>query len=109
MVAETLDRPDGASTSAGSTGRVVAAWAVLICAVLLMLLPPVVAAISMLDPAAFDNASIWLQRLSPAFSVLDYIKAGLTIVSAVVIWKSRPSATGGRPVGSPELREVLSS
>jgi hypothetical protein len=74
-----------------------------------MLCPPVVAVISMFDPAAFNNASVWLQRLSPAVSLLDYVKAGLTIVSAVVVWKSRPGTTGGREVGLPDLREVLSS
>jgi hypothetical protein len=109
MVRETVARPDGASESAGSTGRAVAAWLVLICAVLLMLCPPVIAIVSMFDPAAFDSASVWLQRLSPAVSFLDYVKAGLTIVSAVVIWKSRPRVTRGRAVTSPDLGKVLSS
>ena len=106
---ESVDRPAGASESAGSTGRAIAASVVLVCAVLLMLCPPVVAVISMFDPAVFNAPSAWLQHLAPAVSALDCLKAGLTVVSAVVIWKSRPSMTSERAVTSSELREVLSS
>jgi len=109
MVRESVDRPDRASESAGSIGRAVAASVVVICAVFLMLCPPVVAVISMFDPAAFNSASAWLQHLVPAVSALDYLKAGLTIVSAVVIWKSRRTMTRGGAVTTPDLREVLSS
>ena len=107
MVNETVDTPDGASASAGSTGRAIAASVVLICAVLLMLSPPLVAVIAMFDPAAFNSASALLQRLSPAVSYLAYVKAGLTVVAALVIWRSRPSATGRSAVDFPDLREVL--
>lgn len=99
-----LDRPDGASASAGST---VAASAVVICAVFLVALPPAIAIVSMFDPRAFDQAYLWLQRLWPVMSFLDYIKAAVTVVSLAVFWKSRQTWTRERAVVPPDLGQVL--
>ena len=106
---ETVDRRDEALESVGSTGGAVAASTVVICALFLMALPPFVAIVSMFDPGAFDQASLWLKRLSPALSFLDYVKAAATIVALAAFWKSRQATRRERPVRPPYLREVLTS
>ena len=62
--------------------------AVLACAVVLVVSPPIVAVISMVDPDALTNLSQWLERLSPEFTYLDYAKAALTVGSLALVWRS---------------------
>ena len=95
MVRETVDRPDGPSESAESTGRAVAASAVVICGLFLMALPPVVAIVSMFDPDALSNLSRWLERLSPTFTYLDYAKAAMTSLATVLLWRADHHRPGG--------------
>jgi hypothetical protein len=108
------------SESAGSTGRAIVASAVLICAALLMACPAVIAVISMLDPAALTQASLWLEHLSPAVSVVNYAKAAVLIGSVVAVWgaeksrgelqtKSRPPIALDGAVRTPGFRKVLPS
>jgi hypothetical protein len=85
---ETVNGPDGVSDSAGSTGRAIAASAVLICAALLMVCPAIVAAISMVDLDALTNLSRRLERLAPMISYVDHAKWALTLSAPVLLWRA---------------------
>ena len=85
--------------------RNAAVLAVLVLAVVLMVWPPLIAVISMIDPGALDGAATWLQRLSPVISYLDYVKAAMTLIAAIVIWR----AEAWRALESPADPEQRSS
>jgi hypothetical protein len=79
--------------------RNAAVLAVLVPAVVLMVCPPLVAAISMVDPGALDGASRWIQRLAPTISYLDYVKAALTLTAPFVIWRAEARRAPEAPAG----------
>jgi hypothetical protein len=99
--------PDEASEPAGSSGTAIAVTAVLICAVLLMVCPAVIAAISMVDPGALGGASRWIQRESPTISYLDYAKVTLTLIAPIVIWRVEAGRARESRVGLERLESDL--
>jgi hypothetical protein len=89
--------------SAVRNSRNAAVLAVLLLAVALMVCPPLIAAISMVDPGALDGASRWIQRVSPTISYLDYAKAALTVIAPIVMWRAEAGRAPEPPAGMESL------
>jgi hypothetical protein len=80
--------PDNGSRAFGCPGRRAAVSVLLVCIVLLMSCPALVAAISMVDPDALAQPSSWFERLSPIVANLNYARVASTFVPAVVVWRA---------------------
>ena len=75
--------PKGESYNSARTaiGRLV----LVLFACLLVLSPPVVAGIAMVDPGALDQASSWVQGFSPIASDINVAKIFLILGSVVAV------------------------
>lgn len=80
--------PDDGSGAFGCAGRRATVSVLLVCTVLLISCPALVAAVSMVDPDALAQPSSWFERLSAITAYLNYAKVALTIVPAVVAWRA---------------------
>lgn len=84
--------PGGESFDSARTA--IARLVLVLLAGLLVLSPPVVAGIAMVDPGALDQTSSWFRGFSPVAFDLDLAKIFLTVGAAVTVFRFEKASRG---------------